>query len=120
MQKPQAAFKVFIDEMGNYVFKFLCFFNGEETILKTTTTTLLCISFLRLEISIHTHEACDSSNIFILECLNQFQDSFRRGFCSNIEQNAYLRIELPTKSLKKPEMRGKFGPICMFKAGDKF
>lgn len=87
--------------MRNNVLKLLSFFNRKETIFETIFTLLL-LSFLGSKIGIDRHEACHSSNILIFESLQNFHNSFGRRFCSNIQEDTNLRVELSAKAFKKP------------------
>ena len=87
--------------MGNYIFKLLSFLDREKTIFKTVCLFLL-ISFLGFEIGINTHETSYSSNILILEGLNQLKNSFRGRFRADVQKNTYLRVKLSAETLKKP------------------
>ena len=89
--------------MGYDVLKLLGFFHWEKTI-SNKIFGLFLISFFRLEISIDTHEASDSSNIFVFEGFQKFENAFGGGFGSDVEQDTDLGVELAAESLKEPEM----------------
>lgn len=104
MEKSKRTLYTFVDEMRDDVFKLLSLFDRKET-LSQEVLRLFLFSFLRLEVSIHTHKTSHATNIFICKCLQVFENTQAGRFCSNIQQDTYLRIELPAKPLEKPKMR---------------
>lgn len=72
MQKAEATFCVFIEEMGNNVFVFLGFLDGEkcapEAFIEAAVFFLFAVvCFLRFHVAVNCHETCDSAHIFISE-----------------------------------------------------
>lgn len=74
MKKSKSTFHTFIDEVRDDILKLLSFFNREET-FSQEVLSLFLLSFLRLEVSIDTHETCHSSYIFISKSLQILEDS---------------------------------------------
>ena len=62
----------------------------------------LFLAFFRLEVSVDTHEASDSSDILVGKSLQKSKNSHFWRFSSHVKENADLRIELTAKALEEP------------------
>ena len=112
--------------MGNNILIFLSFLYWEKPICETSSETTLLVllvisSLFWREISVNTHESCDSSNIFIsVEPSDEVDNTFVFWFGSNIKQDYELGVKVSAESLEEPEMWGKFGSIEMLEATEEF
>lgn len=74
MKKSKSTLHTFIDEMRDDVLKLLSLFDREETLCQEILILFL-LSFFRLEVSIHTHETCHATYIFISKGLQIFENA---------------------------------------------
>ena len=119
MEKTTSALNAFIDKMWYDILEFLCFFNWKEA-LGEKMLILLFLALFWLEIGIHTHETSYSSHVLVSESLEIFQNTQLRWFSTHVKQDAYLWIELTTKTFEKPKMTRKFGTVSMLETADYF
>lgn len=104
VKETRWTLKVFIKKMCHYVLILLCLLNAEKGFLEVVLILLLFRFALQgREITINTHQASDSSNIFIcIESLNEFSETivviltFKLRFITrsstNIQQDNKLRL----------------------------
>ena len=119
MQESKSAFKALVDEMRNDVLELLSLLDREEA-LSGTVRFLLNISFFRLEISVHAHEAGHSTHVLVSEGLKVLEDAKTGGFGAHIEEDAYLWVKLSAEAFEKPQVRAEFSAVGVFEAADDF
>lgn len=74
MKKSKSTLHTFIDEMRDDVLKLLSLFDREETLCQEILILFL-FSFFRLEVSIHTHETCHTTDVFISKGLQILENT---------------------------------------------
>jgi hypothetical protein len=119
VQETQHTFEAFIDEVGNNVLELLRLFNREATALDHSPFLKL-LTLLRLEAVVNTHEACNTPNILVFKGLEESEDTFGPWLRSHIQKNANLRVKLPAKTLKEPQVWRKLRSVGMLETTDDF
>jgi hypothetical protein len=126
MQETESSLSILIQKVGNNILILLSLFNRKERFLQPLRAAILLLIALfvpalkRGKLRVHTHQTSTPAHILIDKSSNQVDHAHILGFCSHVQKNNVLWVEVPAEPLKEPQMRGKLSSVEMLETTEYF
>lgn len=124
VQEAKCTLCVLVDEMRYDILVLLCTLYRKEQFLQAAWLLFEFLpSLFRRKLTINTHQSSHSAHLRIVRAItvvkpaDQVGHTVLVGLGTDIEEYDEGGVEEAAKSLEKPQMRGQFGAVEMFKAG---